>query len=1071
MFERQLNNFSKLSNKTLLRDFFNSQEKKNFKSITQIKKYFGYENSLDTYTYLLDEYNKEVLIKQRTKVKVRRENKEKSFYTSNVNVFDVQKEEGDLGKFRSFLQRFIGENVIVQYIINNIIVLNYEYDIPNNFSSWWKKVSLNDWMYESMVTQFQHHTFVGKVFVYKPNKMIKTNKFNQYFREGISNCLLTPIRKWADSKLENAESKRTQERYNTILKRINKFQIEYVNGVPEDAISLICNELQIDIDIDLPLCDNKFISVQSLKKRLKQFRFMNTRLNHIDLNEVITFDEVETKTQDELNNIRKNLTDNNIYYTYQLNSNGLSKISTLNHQYGLNNDYGDIVNEFEIANGLNECKIDDIADFELSQFIKQGTHYNGTIDFVEMEKIESMYWNSIDIINHADMEKAYANFKKCYLYQGFLGKITDFRKTDKILGVGIYKICDLDFSESNELFCEYNNKMKIYINNNVYPSPELNMLSSYGVKFKIVCGCWGVKPLDFQFNDAMIQLKDNGVRYYAKWAGSNDRHILSNSFWINTVPEHISVIKEHIGEEGLIKSYDNGSCCIQYPKKHNFHLAHITSFLTSYQRISVMEQLMSMNYDQILRVCVDGIYYTGNIQLKNVFRMKDDKCFTNVACQYYLSNAFERELTIEGSASRGHFIKEIHIGEGGCGKTHINCLDKGFVRPLFISPSWKLAVEKKNEYGMKCSVWARALTEDPERISAIRKYTNVLIIDEVSMLTNEQKNQFFRLYGDMKIIMCGDLGYQLPPIVGEECNLDGFDNVVKYEGSYRCKCPILRSILDDLRMMISYDRSKKEINEYVMEYFKKLGRIVSFDSLKEMYSINDLIICGTNNLKQTFTDTFKGKFEKEKYCVKENNRLYNNGQIIIGDKPEKTSCEIQHAFTTHSIQGETAKSKLFIESAKMFDSRMFYTAISRASFIEQIFIIEPIEKVFKYEFAKIYKISSKSGMYIGSTINSIDKRFAGHKNGNEQYKKGKGKYITSYALLDDDDVKIELVENYPCDDMKELWEREAEIIQSCICVNKTFNEMGKATQKAIYSKRWSNEEDKWIFTCVGYEEK
>jgi hypothetical protein len=1071
MFDRKLNSFRKLANKTLLRDFFNTQEKKNYKSISQIKNYFGFENANDTYEYLLDEYNKEVLKKQRSQAATRRQSKEKKLYTTNVSVFDVTKEKGDFGKFRKFLQRHTGENVMVQYIISSRVILNYEYDIPNNFSSWWKKISLNDWwIYENQVNEFKHHDFLGKVFLYKPNNKIKVEKFKQYFKEGISNCLLTPIRDWANCKLETAESKRTQERYNTILKRIGQFEKDYADGVPEEAVAMICNSLQVDIDIDLPLCENKFIRVQSLKKRLKQFRFMNTRLNHIDLNEVTTIDEVEKKTQQELHLIQKNLVDKGTYFTYQLNNSGLSKISTLTKQYGLKNDYAEVVNEFELLTGLSECKIDDIADFDLSQFIKQGTHYNGTIDFIDMESMDSMY-DDYDSINHADMERAYANFKKCYLYEGFLGKVTDFRKTNKVVGVGLYKICDLDFTDCDGKFRLYNDKMKMYINNNVYPSPELKMLDSLGVKYSIVCGCWGVKSLDFEFSKAMIECKDSGIRYYAKWAGANDRHILTNSFWINTSPEHVSVIKEHTGEDAVVKSYDNGSCCIQYPKKHNFHLAHITAFLTSYQRISVLEQLMIMDYTKIIRVCVDGIYYTGESELKNVFRLKSDKCFGNGAGDYYLSNAYERELTVEGLDSRNHYAKELHLGEGGCGKTHNNCLDKGLVRPLFISPSWKLAVEKKSEYGMKCTVWARALTDDPERISAIRKYSNVLIIDEVSMLTDEQKNQFFKLYGDMKIIMCGDLGYQLPPVVGEECRLDGFDNIVRYSGSFRCKCPTLRSILDDLRVMISYDRSKSEINQYVTDYFKNLGRLISFEKVKEMYSIEDMILCGTNSLKKVFTSAFQGKFKTEKFYVKENNRLYSNGQIVIGDKPEHTNCEIQHAFTTHSIQGETAKHKLFIESSKMFDSRMFYTALSRASYVDQVFIVEPVEKVYRYEYAKIYKITSKSGVYIGSTISTIEKRFQEHKSGYEQYKKGKGKFITSYDLLGDEDAKIELVEVYKCDDLKELWEREAEVIQSCKCVNKTFNELGKSKQKAVYSKKWSDEEARWIFTCVGYEEK
>jgi len=94
---------------------------------------------------------------------------------------------------------------------------------------------------------------------------------------------------------------------------------------------------------------------------------------------------------------------------------------------------------------------------------------------------------------------------------------------------------------------------------------------------------------------------------------------------------------------------------------------------------------------------------------------------------------------------------------------------------------------------------------------------------------------------------------------------------------------------------------------------------------------------------------------------------------------------------------------------------------------------------FKFDNAKIYKIESKSGVYIGSTIGSLEKRFAQHKSDYKQYQNGKGKYITSFKLLGDK-AKITLVEGYPCNDVKELWEREKEIIQSVECVNKTFAE-------------------------------
>ena len=41
--------------------------------------------------------------------------------------------------------------------------------------------------------------------------------------------------------------------------------------------------------------------------------------------------------------------------------------------------------------------------------------------------------------------------------------------------------------------------------------------------------------------------------------------------------------------------------------------------------------------------------------------------------------------------------------------------------------------------------------------------------------------------------------------------------------------------------------------------------------------------------------------------------------------------------------------KLFIESSRMFDARMFYTAISRAKKLSQIFIVEPNEELIKLQ--------------------------------------------------------------------------------------------------------------------------
>jgi hypothetical protein len=228
------------------------------------------------------------------------------------------------------------------------------------------------------------------------------------------------------------------------------------------------------------------------------------------------------------------------------------------------------------------------------------------------------------------------------------------------------------------------------------------------------------------------------------------------------------------------------------------------------------------------------------------------------------------------------------------------------------------------------------ITDDPEMINLIKRYSNVLLIDECSMMTEGQKQTIFNLYGDMKIIFCGDLGYQLSSFNGEEMKPTGFDEIIQNNINYRCKDSRLLSLLKDLREMISFGRPVYEINKFVNAFFKRHGRIINNDNLKKIYKVDDMILVGTNKVKDEYTEMFSSL---EKYYCKENNRLYSNGDIVIGSKPD-CKCELRHAYTTHSIQGETAQHNLYIESSKMFDARMFYTAISRAKTLEQIFIIE-----------------------------------------------------------------------------------------------------------------------------------
>jgi hypothetical protein len=63
---------------------------------------------------------------------------------------------------------------------------------------------------------------------------------------------------------------------------------------------------------------------------------------------------------------------------------------------------------------------------------------------------------------------------------------------------------------------------------------------------------------------------------------------------------------------------------------------------------------------------------------------------------------------------------------------------------------------------------------------------NVLIIDEISMMTDEEKEKIINRFNRHKIIFCGDVGFQLPPIEGQEFKITNDYPIITHNKNYRC---------------------------------------------------------------------------------------------------------------------------------------------------------------------------------------------------------------------------------------------------------------------------------------------
>ena len=91
----------------------------------------------------------------------------------------------------------------------------------------------------------------------------------------------------------------------------------------------------------------------------------------------------------------------------------------------------------------------------------------------------------------------------------------------------------------------------------------------------------------------------------------------------------------------------------------------------------------------------------------------------------------------------------------------------------------------------------------------------------------------------------------------------------------------------------------------------------------------------------------------------------------------------------------------------------------------------------KYENGKIYKITDNTNgnVYYGSTQKSLNRRLSDHKYDYKRREK-EGNVRTSSIIICNNDYKMELVEDFPCNSRKELEERESYYINNFECINK-----------------------------------
>ena len=845
---------------------------------------------------------------------------------------------------------------------------------------------------------------------------ITPKQYEQAYAEG-GHCLLGPIRTWAYNQVGTAKSKTAKKRYETILTRLDGKTLKtgehrpglletYADGLPADKIKEVCDELQIAVSIEEPLSHQIYISCRSMKKPLKHFKYLNTRMNHVDqltsqMREDCAGDDM---TYQEMEELLHEFRQEGKHCTYSRNGHGVGYIQTMDETYRAACEYTKAEGEFMQDNNIYSYRFDALEYPQLYEFVSRGTHFNGTTDYTELPELDT------PDLRHIDIKKAYTQYQKCKLYEkfGLFGKITDFRKCTTWDQPGMYYIRKVDTSGADARFNYYNEKMGWCKSHNIYTSAELQMFHDMGVTFKVSHGAFGPR-CDFEFTDKMINGKqtikkgacgvpDTRISYYAKCVGKWASTSYSKGFCMYGDRDYFESMTSHA--EGVAVRFDeyNGEGYISYPKNQVYTLKHLTAQITAYQRLLIMEQLLDMKKENVIRVCVDGIYYHDHtFEMGDTFADKThEMTFANSPTEAYLSSIFDKEtdrhtdrteeltrggVTLpDGSCvglPRPYAENELWEGQGGTGKTYTNIGDLGLIKPLYVAPAWKLARRVQNDIkddpGANKTIDVNVLHRvlHMEFSDKLQSKYNVFLFDEVSQYTEAEMRACRKIPG--KKIFMGDIGYQLECIINHaycrkwytqkspdmpyfewlrqegqcEASTDPelFDLVVKCTTDRRAQnCKVLQTVKRKLRTFSRRARyaktpeSRAKINADALEYLKGYAECVTQKEVFKRYDVRDMVLCSKH---EHIKEINEGLQHLEKYLVKNNTEMFSNSEIIYEPPPPGVKAVKTHAYTVHAIQGETLghTETLFIDIRDMFSDRMLYTAVSRARRMEQVKLI------------------------------------------------------------------------------------------------------------------------------------
>lgn len=770
--------------------------------------------------------------------------------------------------------------------------------------------------------------YVSNVIILEPSD-IPAIRIRQAFRDGLSHCVFQPIINTLTDKIETVESKDCKKRYARRICNLMTMALKYESGVPIDAmeeVAIMSGHCVYVYDIF-----GKILHTFNEKGRLGRISFTNTRPNHIDEGFLVLQSKAMDISVDEMTTLYDSVRESGDFFMIQgdIKNNLPRRISTLKGVFQLENPSKEYFETLNAGIDLNSYRFNASKYPDVNEFIKEGRLINSWVCNLSDEKPTG----------HLDMPKAYAQFKKCSYYQGFLGMIHQWRTgnfTREFITehIGIYRFRVL--SSSNELFKKlgllakttgYDIRSHYNTPNSQYtlPSPEILFFLDHGIEMSIEAGVWGSK-FDFEFTDDLLE-----DRRYCEWAGRLGMEYQYSNYSFKCSEDWASHLKADYGDDVFYWA-DKEICSVRIKQDNVFTTHHILAFITSYVRIQMMQAMLKFDPSQLVKVVLDGLYFKGKEPMGlEWFKHKELKEHASGFAWYSeaITNISWNPIRFAGNT--------LITGQGGSGKTYSILTDNGFNKILFVTPQHVLGGDVKKKYGVSYTTIHKLLGIECRPWIEDHCYPPVILIDEITQIASDWIDGVFEMYPKSLIILAGDIDSKGQWFQCRNGCPGEFSTVWKpHDVEYIEMLEDRRSKDDELKALKLEVRAKmREIftngdsgeNEIMKDWaIRKFNPTLIFEA-SDLFVEGDSWIAGTHKTSNMLLELG--------VC----SGYYKQGGFIsntpLNDYKKRGS------FTIHSYQGKTVDTgKIFISLGDMFEYAMLYTAISRAvNYSQLVFVV------------------------------------------------------------------------------------------------------------------------------------